>query len=232
MVDANVESESEAGRTVRIPSGSAELEGNLRIPAGASGVAAFIHGSGSSRHSARNRLVARSMGARGLGTLLFDLLTPEEETIDLLTQAFRFDIRLLAQRTVDALDWLASLPEVTGLPIGLFGASTGAAAALAAAAHRPERVACVVCRGGRVDLAAALLERVQAPTLLIVGGEDGEVLELNRRAYPTIGATQRSLEVIEGATHLFEEPDALERVCSLAGDWFERSFAAPQAQPT
>ncbi len=225
MVDANAQDESESDRTVRVPSGTGELEGSLRIPTGAAGVVVFIHGSGSNRHSARNRLVARALGERGLGTLLFRLLTPEEEAIDLRTQVFRFDIRLLAERTVESLDWFAALSELRGLRIGLFGASTGAAAALSAAAHRPSAVAGVVCRGGRVDLAQPFLEKVLAPTLLIVGGADEEVLELNRRAYPIIGATERSLEVIDGATQLFEEPGSLERVSSLTGDWFKRCFA-------
>ncbi len=204
---------------VKIASGRATLEGDLGIPDGAFGVVVFAHCSGSSRLSPRNQYVARELRKAGLATLLFDLLTREEETIDLRTAHLRFDIRLLSQRLVDATDWLTSTASAAGLKVGYFGASTGAAAALIAATQRPGVVRAVVSRGGRPDLAAAVLGKVTAPTLLIVGGRDYEVITLNREAYERLAAEKR-LAIVPGATHLFEEPGALEEVARLAGDWF------------
>jgi dienelactone hydrolase len=205
---------------VRIPVGDAELVGDLVLPEHAAGLVLFAHGSGSSRHSPRNRLVADTLNEAGLGTLLLDLLTPDEEHADRLTGHLRFAIDLLARRLLAAIAWLRAGPAQS-LPIGLFGASTGAAAALVAAAERPEDVAAVVSRGGRPDLAGPALARVRAPTLLIVGGADEVVLDLNRRALELLPAESR-LVVVPGATHLFEEPGALEQVAKLAADWFAR----------
>jgi len=170
--------------------------------------------------------VARTIQRRGVGTLLFDLLTPGEEQLDLRTRYLRFDIDLLTERVVATLDWLAANPETRGLGIGLFGSSTGAAAALRAAARRPERTGAVVSRGGRVDLAGEALAQVKAPTLFIVGGADDLVLELNRAALEDLQSTKK-LSVVPGATHLFEEPGALEMVARLAAEWFERFIGAP-----
>ncbi|MFG2088229.1 MULTISPECIES: dienelactone hydrolase family protein [unclassified Spirillospora] len=199
----------------------AELHGDLAIPDGATGVVLFAHGSGSSRHSPRNRAVADGLNAAGMGTLLIDLLTEHEEQLDRVTAALRFDIELLTLRLIGAIDRLTegleSAPHTAGLPIGLFGASTGAAAALAAAAARP-RIAAVVSRGGRPDLAGPSLPRVRAPVLLIVGGRDTEVLHLNEQAHRSLDNSE--IHVISGATHLFEEPGALEEVTTQAADWF------------
>jgi dienelactone hydrolase len=181
----------------------------------------FAHGSGSSRFSPRNRYVASVLQSAGLGTLLMDLLTAEEEQRDDLTGELRFDIDLLAMRVVRAVDWLARAEDTRGLRIGCFGSSTGAAAALVAAAERPNEVAAVVSRGGRPDLAAPSLPRVRAPTLLIVGGSDYEVLELNREALAQLSC-EKELTIVRGATHLFEEPGALARVATLAAEWFSR----------
>ncbi len=196
------------------------IEGDLVVPETARGVVIFAHGSGSSRHSARNRRVAESLNAEGFATLLFDLLTADEEKEDQWTRAFRFDIALLARRLVSVTDALASDPRVGELPIGYFGASTGAAAALAAAAERPA-VRAIVSRGGRPDLAGDALGRVVAPTLLIVGGRDPEVLELNRLAIARMHAPTE-LVIVPGATHLFEEPGAIEEVSRLAAEHFRR----------
>ena len=193
------------------------LQGDLSVPAHAQGLVLFAHGSGSSRLSSRNRWVARQLQQRGLATLLFDLLT-EGEARD---RRLVFDIPLLGQRVLNAMRWTAQREELAGLRLGLFGASTGAAAALLAAGQKPQRVAAVVSRGGRPDLAWDWLPRVQAPTLLIVGGRDGEVLELNRQALRQLGCSKR-LEVVPGATHLFEEAGALDSVAALAADWFEQ----------
>ncbi|MEU8800052.1 dienelactone hydrolase family protein [Spirillospora sp. NPDC048819] len=201
----------------------AELPGDLAIPDGATGVVLFAHGSGSSRLSPRNRSVADGLNAAGIGTLLIDLLTEHEGQIDRVTAALRFDIELLTLRLIGAIDRLTegleSAPHTAGLPIGLFGASTGAAAALAAAAARP-RIAAVVSRGGRPDLAGPSLPRVRAPALLIVGGRDTEVLHLNEQASRSLDISE--VHVISGATHLFEEPGALEEVTTQAADWFNR----------
>jgi putative phosphoribosyl transferase len=213
---------------VRISAGPVELEGNLSIPEGGRGIVLFAHGSGSGRHSPRNRQVARTLREAGLATLLIDLLTPEEEEADRRTGHLRFDIGLLAQRLAGATDWLAQNPDTRELRIGYFGASTGAGAALVAAAHRPEDVGAVVSRGGRPDLAGDALSLVKAPTLLIVGGNDVPVIGMNEEAFAQIRAEKR-LEIVPGATHLFEEPGALEEVARLAADWFTRHLT-PHAE--
>jgi dienelactone hydrolase len=197
------------------------LEGNLAIPEGARGLVLFAHGSGSSRHSSRNRSVAQTLRDAGLGTLLFDLLTAEEERIDARTAHLRFDISLLAERVSGVTDWLKQFPDTRGLRIGYFGASTGAAAALVASAHQPA-VAAVVSRGGRPDLAGDDLPRVQAPTLLIVGGHDVPVIRMNEEAYARLGTAIKQMVIMPGASHLFEEPGTLEQVARLASDWFTR----------
>jgi dienelactone hydrolase len=217
-------------RGVSIPAGRVTLAGDLTIPERAAGLVVFAHGSGSSRLSPRNRQVAAALVERGLGTLLFDLLTPEEDRIDRQTAGLRFNIELLSARLVATIDWVASEPATAELPVGLFGASTGAAAALVAAAERQALISAVVSRGGRPDLAGPALPRVVAPTLLIVGGEDHVVLELNRRAQQQMRA-ETSLAVVPGATHLFEEPGALEAVSELAADWFSRHARRPVASP-
>lgn len=214
---------------VQVPAGHAVLSGDLVVPEGVRGIVLFAHGSGSSRHSPRNRFVARTLQHRRLATLLVDLLTPEEEAVDLRTAQYRFDIELLGRRLTDLVDWLREDRRTRGLRVGLFGASTGAAAALIAAAERPEAVHAVVSRGGRPDLAAPVLGRVRAPTLLIVGGNDPVVLELNREAMQHLPC-ERQLIVIPGAGHLFEEPGALEEVARLAAEWFERYLAGDAAK--
>lgn len=204
---------------VLIQASGVELEGILNVPESAVGLVIFAHGSGSSRFSRRNRMVADYFNEQGLGTLLFDLLTPEESAVDERTREFRFDIPRLGQRLVAAIDWAAAQAETSSLNIGLFGASTGAAAALIAAAERPEQVHAVVSRGGRVDLAGDALPRVQAPALLIVGELDEEVIELNQKATEALQGEFR-LEIIPGATHLFEERGKLEKVAMVTGEWF------------
>lgn len=208
-------------REVSVQAAEVTLEGRLAIPSGAPGIVVFAHGSGSSRLSPRNRFVAEFFNEGGLATLLFDLLTGAEHVIDERTRALRFDIALLGRRLTGAVDWLASQPETQTLRIGLFGASTGAAAALIAAAERPECVAAVVSRGGRPDLAMAALHRVKAPTLLVVGGLDAPVIQMNRDAAARLHVEHR-IEIVAGATHLFEEPGKLEVVARLARDWFTR----------
>ncbi len=216
---------------VRIPVGHTTLEGNLAVPVGARGIVVFAHGSGSGRHSPRNRYVADVLQSGGLGTLLIDLLTAEEEAVDLRTAHLRFDIGLLAERLVGATDWLREQDETRGLPIGSFGASTGAGAALVAAAERPETVRAVVSRGGRPDLAGEALTQVRCPVLLIVGGADLQVLQLNHQAMRVLRTVKR-LDIVPEATHLFEEPGALGTVAQLARDWFTRYLsAAPAATP-
>ncbi|WP_030543428.1 dienelactone hydrolase family protein [Streptomyces albus] len=210
--------------TVLIDAGEADLRGDLVSPEPTHGVVAFAHGSGSSRHSPRNQEVARVLQDAGLTTLLFDLLTEEEGRLDAVTAELRFDIPLLGRRLVAAVDWLGRHPATAGLPVGLFGASTGAAAALIAAAERPERVRAVVSRGGRPDLAGPALPRVQAPVLLIVGGEDHEVLRMNRDAAERLGGSA-TVHVVPGATHLFEEPGTLEQAAAAAQGWFVRTVA-------
>lgn len=212
-------------REVRLRAGPAELTGDLVVPAGATGVVLFAHGSGSSRHSPRNRLVAGALHRVGLATFLLDLLTAAEEERDRRTAELRFDVAMLAERLVAATDLLTTEPATAGLPLGAFGASTGAGAALVAAAERPDAVAAVVSRGGRPDLAGDHLRRVRAPTLLVVGGRDQVVLDLNREAMTLLSAPAR-LEVVPGATHLFEEPGALEQVARLAAAWFTEHLRA------
>lgn len=206
-------------REVRLVAGGAQLEGSLAIPRGSTGMVLFAHGSGSSRHSPRNQFVAETLQDEGLATLLFDLLTAQEEAVDLRTREHRFDIPLLAERLVGAVDWVIAQGLADQRAIGLFGASTGAAAALVAAARRKRAVKAVVSRGGRADLAGDVLGEVEAPTLLIVGGWDSTVIDLNRKAAAMMSA-ERRIEIIPGATHLFEEPGKLERVAALAAEWF------------
>lgn len=215
---------------VRVPSGAVLLDGSLAIADGARGVVLFAHGSGSSRFSPRNRAVAGTLNDAGIATLLVDLLTPEEEVIDRMTAHLRFDIDLLAQRLSDATDWLVDAPETRTLRIGYFGASTGAAAALMAAVERPDAVGAIVSRGGRPDLAGPALPHVEAPTLLIVGGHDVPVIEMNRSALAELRC-EKHLEIVPGATHLFEEPGTLEQVAHLACDWFKRYLEQAPASP-
>jgi dienelactone hydrolase len=213
-------------RPVSVRAANVQLQGDLRIPSAAEGIVVFAHGSGSGRHSPRNRFVADVLVSTGMATLLIDLLTEDEEIIDQRTAELRFDIRLLAERLGGVTDWLAGDPSTAGLSIGYFGASTGAAAALIAAAERSQLVRAIVSRGGRPDLAGPVLRRVAQPTLLIVGGEDDVVIHLNRQALQELGGIKQ-LVIIPGATHLFEEPGALEQVAALASDWFRRYLAAP-----
>lgn len=205
--------------SVQVMLKQANLAGDLAVPDHAQGLILFAHGSGSSRLSPRNRYVAGVLQESGLATLLVDLLTAEEERIDFDTRKFRFDIGLLASRLIGLTDWLGLHVELNRLPLGYFGASTGSAAALIAAAKRSDQVRAVVSRGGRPDLAESSLPDVRAPTLLIVGEDDSPVLGLNRKAFAALGCT-RKLEVVSGATHLFEEPGKLEAVSRLANDWF------------
>jgi len=207
--------------TIELP--SATLEGSLCLPSEVQGIVIFAHGSGSSRLSQRNQFVARELQKDRLGTLLFDLLTAREQEIDEQTGRLRFDISLLAKRLVEVTDWVPKYLEAENLKLGYFGASTGAAAALAAAAARPDAIRAVVSRGGRPDLAEEALPRVKAPTLLIVGGEDYQVIDMNRDALERLTA-EKSLIIIQRATHLFEEPGALEEVARLASRWFLRHF--------
>jgi putative phosphoribosyl transferase len=214
-------------RLVHIAVGPVTLEGNLGLPLTPTGVVLFAHGSGSSRHSPRNRYVARVLREAGLATLLIDLLTAEEEAAEARTRHLRFNIELLADRLIGATEWLAEEPSTANLPVGYFGASTGGGAALVAAAELPDRVGAVVSRGGRPDLAGEALARVRAPTLLIVGGDDTFVLDLNRQALKQLASPEKELAVVEGATHLFEEPGAQEEVAWLASDWFQRHLRGP-----
>lgn len=217
-------------RLISIKAGSVTMSANLSIPAYARGVVLFAHGSGSSRHSPRNRYVASVLRQAKLATLLLDLLTVEEDTIDRYTRKSRFDIVLLAQRLVYATDWLLQNPSTRDLRIGYFGASTGSAAALVAATERSQHVGAIVSRGGRVDLAGAALMLVRAPTLLIVGGEDIPVLRMNQAALSQFYA-ETQLKEIAGATHVFEEPGALAEVARLASQWFDR-YLIPIHQQT
>jgi len=212
-------------RSVRINTGSAELEGNLWVPENAAGVVLFAHGSGSSRHSPRNNFVAEVLQSAGMGTLLMDLLTPREDA----TYETRFDIDFLTQRLERATQWLMEQPQSKSLDIGYFGASTGAAAALQAAATYGQSIGAVVSRGGRPDLAMSALGNVQSPTLLIVGGLDDIVIDLNRQAYEKIKA-EKHLVIVPGATHLFEEPGTLQEVAHLAADWFKRYLGGSRVQ--
>jgi putative phosphoribosyl transferase len=214
---------------VHIPAGRATLDGNLTIVDGATALVLFAHGSGSSRHSPRNQFVARTLNKAGLATLLFDLLTPDEELIDVRTAELRFNIGLLAERLVHATRWARQEQQTCHLRIGYFGSSTGGGAALVAAAALPQDVGAVVSRGGRPDLAGEALPKVQAPTLLIVGGNDDIVIELNEQARDQMRCEVK-LKIVPGATHLFEEPGALEKVAKLASDWF-LLHAAGSASP-
>lgn len=207
--------------SMKVTADSAVLTGDLTVPDDAHGIVVFAHGSGSSRHSPRNRAVARGLQDRRLGTLLFDLLEEDEETADQASMKYRFDLQLLTPRLIAAIEQVREHAATDGLPIGVLGASTGAAVALLAAARRPELVDAVVSRGGRPDLAADELREVTAPTLLIVGERDELVLELNRQAAAEL-KTEVGVTVIAGATHLFEEPGALEQVTEHAGEWFSR----------
>jgi len=211
---------------VAVPIDGQSLPGDLGLPPEPQGIVLFAHGSGSSRHSPRNQYVARTLERHHLATLLIDLLTPEEEVIDDRTAEYRFDIPMLAGRLVTIVDWLRRRKDTASLPIGLFGASTGGGAALIAAAERPHEIAAVVSRGGRPDLADAALPKVTTPTLLIVGGFDTPVIEMNRDAMKQMHGEVK-LEIVPGATHLFEEPGTLERVAELASNWF-----AQHLQPT
>jgi putative phosphoribosyl transferase len=212
-------------RTLEVSApGVGNLTGDLTIRGDARGIVLFAHGSGSSRRSPRNRDVAEQLRERGLATMLIDLLTPDEGRADEMDRHLRFDIGLLAERLEGVTRWLGEEPSTKALPLGLFGASTGAAAALVAAAHLPGQVGAVVSRGGRPDLAGSALGDVEAPTLLIVGGRDDVVLDLNREALDHLGGDTR-LEVVPEATHLFEEPGALEQVADLAGAWFLQHLA-------
>lgn len=214
-----------ADTAVRIPIENMNLQGDLHLPANPLGVVIFVHGSGSSRFSPRNRFVAEELNKHGFGTLLLDLLTEEEHRIDTETMEYRFDIPLLASRSSLAASWVHGQPGLARLPIGLFGASTGAAAALITAAEMKQQVAAVVSRGGRPDLAEDFLPQVETPTLLIVGGEDDTVLALNRKAKAQMHCVAK-LHVVPGATHLFEEPGTLEQVVTVAAEWFARYMHA------
>jgi putative phosphoribosyl transferase len=216
-------------REIRIPAGLVELDGSLALPAGARGVVIFAHGSGSSRHSPRNRFVARSLQEAGLGTLLMDLLSLAEEDVDARTAHLRFDIGLLAERLVMATDWLMEQSATERMRLGFFGASTGGGAALVAAADRPRCIQAVVSRGGRPDLAGPALPLVESPTLLIVGGDDTPVIRMNQEALARLHCEKR-LEIVPGASHLFEEPGALDEVARLACDWFARHLGTPDSE--
>jgi putative phosphoribosyl transferase len=209
--------------TVSIPAAEYAIQGDLASAADAQGLVIFAHGSGSSRHSPRNKYVAEILNRSGLATLLIDLLTAGEEAADMRTAEYRFAVPLLADRLLAATDWAAKLPSLARLPVGYFGASTGAAAALVAAAKRPQHISAVVSRGGRPDLAPAWLEEVAAPTLLIVGEFDSDVIVLNRHAAREMSA-RTEIRIVRGATHLFEEEGALEQVASMATEWFQKHF--------
>jgi putative phosphoribosyl transferase len=209
--------------SVKIPVASQVIEGNLAVPAGAKGIVLFAHGSGSGRFSPRNQYVAKYLNKAGIGTLLIDLLTEAEEETDGFTGQFRFDISLLATRLIAATNWLLHREDTKKFGVGYFGASTGAAAAVIAASNFPKETKAVVSRGGRPDLAMTYLPKLKAPTLFIVGGDDQEVLELNRQAFELVRA-EKKLEVVHGATHLFEEKGKLEEVAKLSTDWFKKYF--------
>ncbi|HEV8130524.1 MAG TPA: dienelactone hydrolase family protein [Acidobacteriota bacterium] len=211
-------------QSVTVTSGEVHLEGEMNLPAGASGIVLFAHGSGSSRHSPRNKYVAQIIQQAGLGTLLFDLLTRQEEAIDLRTAHLRFNIDLLANRLVDATRWFRANEEIGHLNVGYFGSSTGGGAALVAAAALQNEIRAVVSRGGRPDLAGQALPQVKCPTLLIVGGHDEPVIRLNREAYARLEC-KKELKIVPGATHLFEEPGKLQQVAELAAGWFKKYLA-------
>ena len=219
----NVERAAGKENAVQLALEKIALAGSLYVPAGAQGLVIFAHGSGSSRLSPRNIFVARQLQKANIGTLLFDLLTPAEEAVDDRTGELRFNISFLAGRLMEATDWLKGKPEARGLKLGYFGASTGAGAALVAAAEKGKQISAVVSRGGRPDMAESFLAKVRAPTLLIVGGDDFQVIDLNRRALARLHS-EKKLVIIPGATHLFEEPGALEQVAQLASAWFGDHF--------
>ncbi|HVB85439.1 MAG TPA: dienelactone hydrolase family protein [Candidatus Dormibacteraeota bacterium] len=225
MIPGRQISDDGVDQEASIEAGEVKLEGTLGFPKDARAVVLFAHGSGSSRHSPRNRYVARVLREAGVGTLLFDLLTADEESVDEARGALRFDIPFLAKRLADATRWLMQQPDMDTARIGYFGASTGAAAALVAAAEMRDEIAAVVSRGGRPDLAGVALARVAAPTLLIVGGEDEPVIGMNRRALAELGSEVKRIAIVPRATHLFEEPGTLEEVARLAADWFKRYLA-------
>jgi dienelactone hydrolase len=227
MQEREVNPESLLTQKVHIPSGEVILEGELQIPGATKGIVLFAHGSGSSRFSPRNQYVARVIREAGIGTLLFDLLTREEEAIDLRTRHLRFDICLLARRLVDASNWIAERSETKHLRAGYFGSSTGGGAALVAASEIGDEIGAVVSRGGRPDMAGEALTRVVSPTLLIVGGLDQVVIQLNEEAYRKLRC-KKELKIVPGATHLFEEPGKLEEVARLAAEWF-RHYLQPQS---
>lgn len=216
--------------TVHIQTDGQELIGELVVPDSAQGLVLFAHGSGSGRTSPRNRFVANVLNEHRFATLLFDLLTPDEVAIDEVTRHLRFDIGFLAKRLVGATDWTFQCASIASLPLGLFGASTGAAAALVAAASRPDAVSAVVSRGGRPDLVIKILDRVRAPTLLIVGGRDAEVIALNERAFKRL-RSPKEMVMVDRATHLFEEPGAIDEVSRLAASWFNRYLVFPPSPP-
>jgi putative phosphoribosyl transferase len=220
-----------SGSEVSIEAGNVTLEGTLNLPREASGIVLFAHGSGSSRHSPRNRYVARVLQSKGIGTLLFDLLTGEEESVDQLTGQLRFDIHFLAARLIDATHWVLHRPDMQRMRLGYFGASTGAGAALVAAAQLSDVVAAVVSRGGRPDLAGDALGDVRASTLLIVGGDDEPVIGMNRQALEKLRCREKKLVIVPGATHLFEEPGTLEEVARLAADWFSGHLVPAGSSP-
>jgi dienelactone hydrolase len=220
---SDTKDELQLEQVIDIPSGNVQLEGELKVPQRATGIVLFAHGSGSSRHSPRNQYVARTIREAGVGTLLFDLLTKDEEAIDSYTAELRFDIEFLARRLVDATNWITSEPATQHLRIGYFGSSTGAAAALIGAVELSNIVSAVVSRGGRPDLAGDALPRVKAPTLLIVGGNDDVVIGLNEEAYAKL-TCEKELKIVPGATHLFEEPGTLEQVARLASEWFKNKL--------
>jgi len=209
---------------VRIPVGKAIIEGNLAMPTDAKGLVLFAHGSGSGRFSPRNQYVAKMLNKAGIATLLIDLLTKEEEAVDMRTSEFRFDIDLLSERLIAATEWIKTNLSTKNLPLGYFGASTGAAAAVRAAAEFPKDVKAVVSRGGRPDLSMEYLSKVRASTLLLVGGRDTAVLELNKQAMKNL-LSEKKLEVVPGASHLFEEPGKLEEVAKLSIDWFRAKLS-------
>jgi putative phosphoribosyl transferase len=208
-------------RTEKIPSGQITLDGEVSVPVGATGIVLFAHGSGSSRHSPRNQFVARTIREAGVGTLLFDLLTQQEEAVDISTRHLRFNIGLLANRLVNATNWIKRGTDTSHLRVGYFGSSTGGGAALVAAAELGEEIGAVVSRGGRPDLAGEALPQVKSPTLLIVGELDYAVIEMNKEAYARLRC-EKELKIVPGATHLFEEPGTLQEVARLAADWFQR----------
>jgi pimeloyl-ACP methyl ester carboxylesterase len=224
--------ENSQDEEVRIQIGPVGLAGNLTVPPDPRGLVLFAHGSGSGRHSSRNRFVATVLQEASLGTLLFDLLTEKEEAIDRYTAHLRFDISLLADRLVGATDWLADESRTSGLSVGYFGASTGGGAALVAASQRSDLVSAVVSRGGRPDLAGESLPAVRAPTLLIVGGDDDPVIGLNEEALARLGSTEKELVIVPGASHLFEEPGKLDVVARLAADWFTYYLDRPAESRT